>query len=137
MDEEMTIMRFNYNNQLATMQADHKKEISYMKNCFMGMKAKNDKIIKNMEVGQISLHNRLLAIEEKQVPCVINTDGIHIIENRLKIMEANDFNLMSIIQNQIKAMQANHVTLKERFMKIELNQAKLIVRNARENGFTT
>jgi len=97
MDEEMTIMRFNYNNQLATMQADHKKEISYMKNCFMGMKAKNDKIIKNMEVGQISLHNRLLAIEEKQVPCVINTDGIHIIENRLKIMEANDFNLMSII----------------------------------------
>jgi len=34
-------------------------------------------------------------------------------------------------------MQANHVTLKERFMKIELNQAKLIVRNARENGFTT
>lgn len=40
----------------------------------------------------MSLQNRLLAIEEKQVPCVINTDGIHIIENRLKIMEVNHSN---------------------------------------------
>jgi len=134
MDEEMTIMRFDYNNQLATMQANHKKEINYMQNCFMGMKAKNDKIIKDMEVCQISLQNRLLAIEEKQVPRVINTDGIHIIENILKIMEVNHSNKMSIIQNQIKAMQANHVTLQERFVKTELNQAKLIVRHAREMG---
>lgn len=66
MDEEMTIMRFKYNNQLATMQANHKKEINYMQNCFMVMKAKNDKIIKDIEIGQISLQNRLLAIEENR-----------------------------------------------------------------------
>ena len=47
------------------MQADHKKELNYMQNCFVDMKAKNDKIIKDMEVGQIYLQNRLLAIEEK------------------------------------------------------------------------
>lgn len=41
---------------------------------------------------------------------------------------------MSIIQNQIKVMQANHVTLQERFVKTKLNQAKLIVRHAREMG---
>ena len=45
------------------MEANHKKEINYKQNCFMGMKAKNDKIKKDMEVGQISLQNRLLAIE--------------------------------------------------------------------------
>lgn len=61
--EEMDTMEFDHNNQLATMQANHKKEVNYMQNCFMGIKAKNDKIIKGMEVGQISLQNRLLAIE--------------------------------------------------------------------------
>ena len=30
MDEEMTIMTFDHNNQLATMQANHKEEINSM-----------------------------------------------------------------------------------------------------------
>ena len=47
----MTIMRFNYNNQLATMQVNHKKEINYMQNCFMGMKAKKEKVIKDVEAS--------------------------------------------------------------------------------------
>lgn len=85
-----------------------------------------------MQVGQISLLNRFLVIEEKQIPCVINIERIGIIENKLKIMEVNHSNKMSIIRHLIKAMQANHVTLQERFVKTELNQAKLILRHARE-----
>ena len=46
------------------MEANHKKEINYMQNCFMGMKAKNDKVIKDMEASQICLQNNLLSMEE-------------------------------------------------------------------------
>ena len=44
-------MTFHYNNQLATMQANHKKEINSMQNCFMGMKEENEKVTKYVEVG--------------------------------------------------------------------------------------
>jgi len=91
-DEEMAIMEFDHNNQLATMQANHKREINYMQNCFMGMKAKNDKIISDMEVDQKSLQSRLLAIEKKQAPCVINMEEMDTIENRLKVIEVNHAN---------------------------------------------
>lgn len=65
------------------------------------------------------------------------------IENRLKIMEVNHSNQICIIQNhmiameakhtrEMKAIEATHITLQDRFVKTELNQAKLIVRDARE-----
>lgn len=38
-----------------------------MQNCFMTIKADNDKVIKDMEVGQICLQNKLLTMEEKHV----------------------------------------------------------------------
>jgi len=44
-------MIFDYNNQLATMQANHKKEIKNMQNYFIGMKAKKEKVIKDVEAG--------------------------------------------------------------------------------------
>lgn len=47
-------------------------------------------------------------------------------------MQVNHSNQTSIIQNLIKTMQVNHVSLQERFVKIELNQAKLIGRHAKE-----
>ena len=154
----MKIMEINDNDHIATIvekcvqkmeamrtniQNHHEKEINYMQNCFMGMKVKNDKIIKDTGVDQISLQNRLLAIEKKQAPCVINMKGMDNIENRLKIMEVNHSNQMSIIHNHIiameakhtremKTMEANHITLQDRFVKTELNQAKLIVRHTRE-----
>jgi len=51
MDEEMTIMTFDYNNQLPTMQANHKKEINSMQHYLMTIKEKNDKVIKEMEAS--------------------------------------------------------------------------------------
>ena len=35
-----------------------------MQNCFMGMKAKNEKVIKDVEAGQICIQNKLLSMEE-------------------------------------------------------------------------
>ena len=42
-------MTFDHNNQLANMQANHKKEINSMQHCLMNIKEKNDKVIKDME----------------------------------------------------------------------------------------
>ena len=60
-------MRFDYNNQ----QGNHKKEINYMHHCFMGMKAKNEKVIKDVEVGQVCLQSKLLTMEENHAKEVI------------------------------------------------------------------
>lgn len=96
-----------------------------------------------MEVGQISLQNRLLAIEKKQTPCVIDMEEMDTIENRLKITKVNHSNQIFIIHNhmikieakhtrEMKTMEANRITVQDRFVKTELNQEKLIIRHARE-----
>lgn len=65
------------------------------------------------------------------------------IKSRLKIMEVNHSNRMSIIHNhmiameakhtrEMKTMEANPITLQDRFGKTELNQVKLTVRHAIE-----
>ena len=67
MYEEMTIMTFDHNNQLATMQENHKKEINSMQHCLMTIKEKNDKVIKDMEASQICLQNKLLTMLGKSL----------------------------------------------------------------------
>jgi len=132
--KEVEIMEINHSDHIATvvekcvqkmevmrtdMQNHHEKQIDYMQNCFMGMKAKNHKIIKDMEVSQISLHNRLTIME------VNHSNQMSIIKNHIIVMEAKH-------TREMKTMEANHITLQDSFVKIELNQAKSIVRHARE-----
>ena len=95
MDEKMTIIRFDHNNQLATMQANHKKKINYMQNCFMDMKAKNDKIIKDMGFGQICLQNRLLAMEENHAKEV----------SVMKVEHSNQMNAITMEKIQVQKFQ--------------------------------
>jgi len=49
---------------MTTMQANHKKEINSMQRCLMTIKEKDDKVIKDMEANQICLQNKLLTMEE-------------------------------------------------------------------------
>jgi len=109
MDEEMTIMRFNYNNQLDTMQANHKKEINYMQNCFMGMKAKNDKIIKDMEASQICLHNRLMTMEENHTKEV----------SAMKVEHSNQMD--DITMEKIQVQKFQHQSEDERNKKMSID----------------
>lgn len=46
------------------MKANHDREMSFMQNFLMTIKTNNDKVIKDMEVGQICLKNKLLTMEE-------------------------------------------------------------------------
>lgn len=54
--EEMKTMEINHSNQMTTMGANHEKEMS----SFQG---NHNKVIKDMEVDQIFVQNRLLAME--------------------------------------------------------------------------
>ncbi len=117
--KELEIMEINHSNHIATivekcvqkmeamrtdMQNHHEKEINHMQHCFMGMKAKNDKKLKIMEVN--------------------HSNQMSIIQNHMIAMEVKH-------TQEMKTMEANHITLQDRFAKIELNQPKLIVRHAR------
>ena len=127
---------------------DHESQVKEPTQMIKDVQPNHMQIIQNMEANQISLQNKITSMEESHV------QEINVMENRLKIMEVNHSNQMSIIQNymiamearhtqemtamkdnhllEMKIMEANQTNLQDRFVKTELNQAKLIVRHARE-----
>ena len=58
-----TDMQSQNAKEMETMKANHDREMSSMQNCLMTIKEDNEKVIKDMEVGQICLQNRLLTME--------------------------------------------------------------------------
>jgi len=64
MQNYLLVMREKHAKEMETMKANHDREMSSMQNCLITIKADNDNVIKDMEVGQICLQNKLLIIEE-------------------------------------------------------------------------
>ena len=60
----LLVMREKHAKEMETMKANHDREMSSMQNFLMTIKADNDKVIKDMEAGQICLYNKLLTMEE-------------------------------------------------------------------------
>ena len=83
-------------NHLITMEANHKKEMNYIHNCFMAMKAGNDKIIKDMETSQMSLHHRLLTVENSHAKEI----------STIKVKHSNQ---MTVIQNKLENGEISHI----------------------------
>jgi len=44
-------MQSQHAMEIETMKANHDREMSFMQNCLMTIKANNDKVIKDMEIG--------------------------------------------------------------------------------------
>ena len=67
-DEEVKIMKTNHSNQMATIEEKCAREMEAMKssmyNYLISIKTNHDKVINNMEVGQICLQNKFWTMEQ-------------------------------------------------------------------------
>lgn len=70
--------------------------MNYMHNCFVEMKVNNDKMIKDMETGQMSLQHRLLTIEKSY-------------EKEISTIKVKHSNQMTVIHNKLEKMERSHI----------------------------
>lgn len=95
----LLVMRAKHAKEMETIKANHDKEMSSMQNCLMTIKTDNDKVIKNMEAGQICLQNKLLTMEENHAKEV----------SAMKVEHSNQMDAITIekiiLQNKLQVME--------------------------------
>lgn len=107
--------------------ADHTREMSSMENMLHAMEVTqyNQRISfqNTIETLKDDHAQQIRTMEERQLQ-VINVMEVNFSE-KIKTMEHND-------TQEMKSLEAKHFTLQDRFGKTKINQAKLIVRHAKE-----